>query len=106
MPAETTREGGQTVHRIPSLDGLRALSIFLVVALHSLQRLDIRSPFAFLLVSSVLQCSSKARHKCATGLGEQDFLLRGKRSYGSHFAWPLYFNNMLSLATERMPCKV
>ena len=50
MPAETTRGGGAPLHRIPSLDGLRAISIFLVVALHSLQRLDIKSPFAFLLV--------------------------------------------------------
>ncbi len=30
----------QTPHRIPSLDGLRALSIFLVVALHTLQRIN------------------------------------------------------------------
>jgi peptidoglycan/LPS O-acetylase OafA/YrhL len=50
MLAETTRGDGAPLHRIPSLDGLRAISIFLVVALHSLQRLNIKSPFAFLLV--------------------------------------------------------
>lgn len=33
-------------HRIPSLDGLRALSIFLVIALHSLQRYSIHHPVA------------------------------------------------------------
>jgi peptidoglycan/LPS O-acetylase OafA/YrhL len=50
MAAETTREGGAPVHRIPSLDGLRALSIFLVLALHSLQRLEVTSPISFLWV--------------------------------------------------------
>jgi peptidoglycan/LPS O-acetylase OafA/YrhL len=35
-------------HRIPSLDGLRALSIFLVLALHSLQRLEVTTPVSFL----------------------------------------------------------
>jgi peptidoglycan/LPS O-acetylase OafA/YrhL len=39
MSGETTRAGGASMHRIPSLDGLRALSIFLVLALHTLQRL-------------------------------------------------------------------
>ena len=50
MPAETTRQGEAPVHRIPSLDGLRALSIFLVLALHSLQRLELSSPISFLWV--------------------------------------------------------
>jgi peptidoglycan/LPS O-acetylase OafA/YrhL len=40
MSGETTRAGEASTHRIPSLDGLRALSIFLVLALHSLQRLE------------------------------------------------------------------
>ena len=39
MSAVATRVGGASMDRIPSLDGLRALSIFLVLALHSLQRL-------------------------------------------------------------------
>ncbi len=39
MSAVATPVGGASMHRIPSLDGLRALSIFLVLALHSLQRL-------------------------------------------------------------------
>ncbi len=34
----------QTPHRIPSLDGLRALSIFLVVGLHTVQRLSETHP--------------------------------------------------------------
>ncbi|WP_158945930.1 acyltransferase [Granulicella sp. S190] len=40
MSAEAAPTGTASIHRIPSLDGLRALSIFLVVALHSLQRLE------------------------------------------------------------------
>jgi peptidoglycan/LPS O-acetylase OafA/YrhL len=40
MSGETTRTGEASMHRIPSLDGLRALSIFLVLTLHSLQRLQ------------------------------------------------------------------
>jgi peptidoglycan/LPS O-acetylase OafA/YrhL len=39
MSVETARAVAAS-HRIPSLDGLRALSIFLVLALHSLQRVD------------------------------------------------------------------
>src|SRR5260370_13418324 len=36
MAVETTRADEASAHRIPSLDGLRALSIFLVLALHSI----------------------------------------------------------------------
>jgi len=50
MAAETVRKGGATEHRIPSLDGLRALSIFLVLALHSIQRLEITTTVSFLWV--------------------------------------------------------
>src|SRR5258708_2018236 len=50
MSGETTRAGEAPVHRIPSLDGLRALSIFLVLALHSIQRLEVNSPISFLWV--------------------------------------------------------
>jgi peptidoglycan/LPS O-acetylase OafA/YrhL len=50
MSGETTRAGGTSMHRIPSLDGLRALSIFLVLALHSIQRLEVTSPVSFLWV--------------------------------------------------------
>ncbi len=41
MSGETARVVAAPAQRIPSLDGLRALSIFLVLALHSLQRLDL-----------------------------------------------------------------
>lgn len=37
-----------TPHRIPSLDGLRALSIFLVVSLHTVQRISEHHPVSFL----------------------------------------------------------
>jgi peptidoglycan/LPS O-acetylase OafA/YrhL len=40
MSIETAPAGAASMRRIPSLDGLRALSIFLVLALHSLQRLE------------------------------------------------------------------
>jgi peptidoglycan/LPS O-acetylase OafA/YrhL len=50
MAVETTRRGEPSVHRIPSLDGLRALSIFLVLALHSLQRIEVSGPGSFLWV--------------------------------------------------------
>src|SRR5882757_2722259 len=50
MAAETVRKGGAPEHRIPSLDGLRALSIFLVLVLHSIQRIEITSPVSFLWV--------------------------------------------------------
>jgi peptidoglycan/LPS O-acetylase OafA/YrhL len=40
MPAETVLARAASMRRIPSLDGLRAISIFLVVALHTLQRLE------------------------------------------------------------------
>jgi peptidoglycan/LPS O-acetylase OafA/YrhL len=40
MAAESAQPGGVSMHRIPSLDGLRALSILLVLGLHSLQRLE------------------------------------------------------------------
>jgi len=40
MSAETVAAAATSMRRIPSLDGLRALSIFLVLALHSLQRLE------------------------------------------------------------------
>jgi peptidoglycan/LPS O-acetylase OafA/YrhL len=41
MSAETVPGVAASMRRIPSLDGLRALSIFLVVALHTLQRLEV-----------------------------------------------------------------
>jgi peptidoglycan/LPS O-acetylase OafA/YrhL len=41
MPAETLPARAASIPRIPSLDGLRALSIFLVVALHTLQRFSL-----------------------------------------------------------------
>src|SRR5258707_236125 len=50
MAAETTHEGATPAHRIPSLDGLRALSIFLVLALHSIQRFQVSSPVSFFWV--------------------------------------------------------
>ena len=50
MAAGTTHVGEPSVHRIPSLDGLRALSIFLVLALHSIQRLEVSGPVSYLLV--------------------------------------------------------
>jgi peptidoglycan/LPS O-acetylase OafA/YrhL len=40
MPVEAAPVAVPSMRRIPSLDGLRALSIFLVLALHSLQRLE------------------------------------------------------------------
>lgn len=40
MSAETVLPRAASMRRIPSLDGLRALSIFLVLALHTLQRLE------------------------------------------------------------------
>ena len=36
-----------TLRRIPSLDGLRAISIFLVVALHTLQRYSVHHPVSY-----------------------------------------------------------
>jgi peptidoglycan/LPS O-acetylase OafA/YrhL len=50
MAVETTRADEASAHRIPSLDGLRALSIFLVLALHSLQRLEVNGPISYLWV--------------------------------------------------------
>ena len=50
MAAETVRTGGAPAHRIPSLDGLRALSIFLVLVLHSIQRIEITTTVSFLWV--------------------------------------------------------
>jgi peptidoglycan/LPS O-acetylase OafA/YrhL len=50
MAVETTRADEGSAHRIPSLDGLRALSIFLVLALHSLQRLEVNGPISYLWV--------------------------------------------------------
>src|SRR5882757_2891768 len=50
MAAETVRTSGAPSHRIPSLDGLRALSIFLVLVLHSIQRLEITTTVSFLWV--------------------------------------------------------
>jgi peptidoglycan/LPS O-acetylase OafA/YrhL len=38
MSAESAPATAASLRRIPSLDGLRALSIFLVIALHSIQR--------------------------------------------------------------------
>ena len=74
MPAETTRQGEAPVHRIPSLDGLRALSIFLVLALHSLQRLEVSSPISFLWVgifsgaTGVLYANENPKSPCASAL--------------------------------------
>jgi peptidoglycan/LPS O-acetylase OafA/YrhL len=48
MSAETASTVEASTHRIPSLDGLRALSIFLVVALHSLQRIDFTHHISFI----------------------------------------------------------
>jgi peptidoglycan/LPS O-acetylase OafA/YrhL len=49
MPTEAPA-GAASMRRIPSLDGLRALSIFLVLALHSIQRLEVTTPVSFFWV--------------------------------------------------------
>ena len=45
-PMSTPLSPSTTQHRIPSLDGLRAVSIFMVVALHTLQRFDVNHTVA------------------------------------------------------------
>jgi peptidoglycan/LPS O-acetylase OafA/YrhL len=48
MPAEPVLARAPTLRRIPSLDGLRALSIFLVLSLHSVQRVEYNKPVSWI----------------------------------------------------------
>jgi peptidoglycan/LPS O-acetylase OafA/YrhL len=48
MSVEPVPAGAASMRRIPSLDGLRAISIFLVVALHTLQRFGYTHTHSFL----------------------------------------------------------
>src|SRR5271163_2860049 len=48
MPAEPVLARAPTMRRIPSLDGLRALSIFLVLGLHSVQRVEYNKPVSWI----------------------------------------------------------
>ncbi len=46
-PTRASAPAGGSLHRIPSLDGLRALSIFLVMALHSVQHYGLEHPVSW-----------------------------------------------------------
>ena len=50
MSLDTVPVRAASMQRIPSLDGLRAISIFLVLALHTIQRIEVTHPLSWMWV--------------------------------------------------------
>jgi len=97
MPAETTRQGEAPVHRIPSLDGLRALSIFLVLALHSLQRHEVSSPISFLWVGIFSGATGVFIFFVISGYLITSLLLREHEKRGSVSLRGFYFRRAMRI---------
>jgi peptidoglycan/LPS O-acetylase OafA/YrhL len=81
--SSTSLPKSASLSRIPSLDGLRALSIFLVVALHTLQRYSLTHPVSrVILLSPVIRVlltrsHNPALHYAGIGFFKYDFIMFG-----------------------------
>src|SRR3979411_1628811 len=97
MAVETTRADEASVHRIPSLDGLRALSIFLVLALHSLQRLEVNGPISYLWVGIFNGATGVFIFFVISGYLITSLLLREQEKRGSISLRGFYFRRAMRI---------
>ncbi|HEY1993557.1 MAG TPA: acyltransferase [Edaphobacter sp.] len=97
MAVETTRADEASAHRIPSLDGLRALSIFLVLALHSLQRLEVNGPISFLWVGIFNGATGVFIFFVISGYLITSLLLREQERRGSISLRGFYFRRAMRI---------
>ena len=97
MAVETTRADKASAHRIPSLDGLRALSIFLVLALHSLQRLEVNGPISYLWVGIFNGATGVRIFFVISGYLITSLLLREHEKRGSISLRGFYFRRAMRI---------